>query len=124
MCSWWIPNYLETISLRALPALKEGSLEDGISIFSLVLGLMPSLAARSFTSKVPKPTSATFSPAASASEIASITAAGDLNAAAGAACAGANEHQQHQDGTAGLRPQVKVDGRKSGGGDDRRHLKA
>ena len=48
----------------------------------------------------------------------------DLDAAAGAACAGANEHQQHQDGTAGLRPQVEVDGRKSGGGDDRRHLKA
>ena len=48
-------------SLRALPALKTGALEAGISISSPVDGLWPLRAARTFASKVPKPTRETFS---------------------------------------------------------------
>ena len=41
--------------LRALPALKEGTFEALISIFSPVWGLRPSLALRSLTENFPKP---------------------------------------------------------------------
>ena len=50
-----------------LPTLKDGTLLAAICIVSPVCGFRPSLAARSFTSNVPKPTSDTFSPLISAS---------------------------------------------------------
>jgi len=48
--------------LNALPGLKAGALEAGISMVAPVAGFLPVRAARSFTSKVPKPTSCTLSP--------------------------------------------------------------
>src|SRR3712207_6996460 len=42
-------------SLRALPALKAGTLWAGIFIFSPVWGFLPSLALRSRTENFPKP---------------------------------------------------------------------
>src|SRR5918997_3434691 len=53
--------------LRALPALKEGTLEALIFIFSPVWGFLPSLALRSLTENLPKPVILTSSPALSAS---------------------------------------------------------
>ena len=47
-------NYL-TASLRALPALNAGTLEAAILISLPVCGLRPLRAARSRTSKLPKP---------------------------------------------------------------------
>ena len=47
-------NYL-TASLRALPALNAGTLEAAIVISLPVCGLRPLRAARSRTSKLPKP---------------------------------------------------------------------
>lgn len=49
--------------------------------------------------------------------------AGNLDAAAGTARAGADKHEEHQHRLAGSIPQVKVSGGKAGGGDDGRHLK-
>src|SRR3712207_689964 len=54
-------------SLRALPALKEGTLEALIFIFSPVWGFLPSLALRSLTENFPKPVILTSSPPLSAS---------------------------------------------------------
>src|ERR687894_123296 len=53
--------------LRALPALKEGTLEALIFIFSPVWGFLPSLALRSLTENFPKPVILTSSPPLSAS---------------------------------------------------------
>ena len=58
-------DYLLTASLKSLPALKAGAFAAAISISAPVCGLRPLRAARSRTSKVPKPTKATFSPLAS-----------------------------------------------------------
>lgn len=67
------------MSFRALPALKEGTLAAAIWIGAPVCGLRPVRAARSFTLKEPKPTSATelpdFKDEAMASVIASIARA-------------------------------------------------
>src|ERR671917_1710459 len=54
-------------SLRALPALKAGTLEAAIFIFSPVWGFLPSLALRSRTENFPKPVILTSSPPLSAS---------------------------------------------------------
>src|SRR5215218_614729 len=54
-------------SLRALPALKAGTLEAAIFIFSPVWGFVPSLALRSRTENFPKPVILTSSPPLSAS---------------------------------------------------------
>src|SRR5215212_2518373 len=54
-------------SLRALPALKAGTLEAAIFIFSPVWGFLPSLALRSRTENFPKPVILTSSPLLSAS---------------------------------------------------------
>src|SRR5215213_1896180 len=54
-------------SLRALPALKAGTLEAAIFIFSPVWGFLPSLALRSRTENLPKPVILTSSPLLSAS---------------------------------------------------------
>src|SRR3712207_5777239 len=54
-------------SLRALPALKAGTLWAGIFIFSPVWGFLPSLALRSRTENFPKPVIRTSSPPLSAS---------------------------------------------------------
>ena len=51
-----------TESLNALPGLKAGALEAGISMVAPVAGFLPVRAARSFTSKVPKPSSCTLAP--------------------------------------------------------------
>lgn len=48
-------------SLRALLALKRGTMAAGILIFSPVCGLRPSPACRLVTWNVPKPTRRTFS---------------------------------------------------------------
>ena len=50
-------NYLLTLSLRAFPALKAGTVHAGIFISSFVCGFNPVLAALFLVSKVPKPTS-------------------------------------------------------------------
>ena len=50
-------RYYFTASLRALPGLNAGTLLAGISISSPVCGLRPLRAARSRTSKLPKPIS-------------------------------------------------------------------
>ena len=47
--------------------------------------------------------------------------AGDLDTAAGAACAGSDEHYQHHYGSGELRPEVVVNGGEAGGGDQRSH---
>lgn len=49
-----ILNYF-TASLRALPALNAGTFDAAISISAPVCGLRPLRAARSRTSKLPKP---------------------------------------------------------------------
>src|SRR5215210_2585035 len=54
-------------SLRALPALKEGTLEAAIFIFWPVWGFLPSLALRSLTQNLPKPVILTSSPPLSVS---------------------------------------------------------
>src|SRR3712207_1207458 len=54
-------------SLRALPALKDGTLEAAIFIFSPVWGFLPYLALRSRTENFPKPVILTSSPLLSAS---------------------------------------------------------
>ena len=54
--------------------MKEGTFAAGISITSPVRGFLPVRAARVLTSNVPKPTRATLSPSARASEIESTTA--------------------------------------------------
>src|SRR5829696_1655925 len=54
-------------SLRALPALKPGTLEAAIFIFSPVWGFLPSLALRSRTENFPKPVILTSSPLLSVS---------------------------------------------------------
>src|SRR3712207_7325089 len=54
-------------SLRALPALKAGTLWAGIFIFSPIWGFLPSLALRSRTENFPKPVILTSSPPLSAS---------------------------------------------------------
>lgn len=59
-------NYF-TASLSALPGLKAGTLEAAISISLPVCGLRPLRAARSRTSKLPKPINCTLSPFARAS---------------------------------------------------------
>jgi hypothetical protein len=59
--------------LRALPALKAGTLEAGILIFSPVWGFLPSLALRSRTENFPKPVIRTSSPPLSASESAFLS---------------------------------------------------
>ena len=63
-----------TASLNALPALKAGALDAGISICSLVCGFKPVRAARSLSSNVPNPTSCTLSPFLTAPMISSIRA--------------------------------------------------
>src|SRR5918999_4459668 len=54
-------------SLRALPALKEGTLEAAIFIFWPVWGFLPSLALRCRTENLPKPVILTSSPPLSVS---------------------------------------------------------
>ena len=61
-------------SFNALPALNTGSLAAGISTVSLVRGLRPVRASRFFTSKEPKPTNCTLSPAFIASASVSVRA--------------------------------------------------
>lgn len=56
-----LSKYL-TASFNALPALNAGTLLAGISISLPVWGLRPLRAARSRTSKFPKPINWTFSP--------------------------------------------------------------
>ncbi|BAM61482.1 DNA-binding protein HU [Streptococcus dysgalactiae subsp. equisimilis RE378] len=70
---FYLCNYL-TASLRALPALKAGTFEAAISISAPVCGLRPLRAARSRTSKLPKPINCTFSPSARKASIAENTA--------------------------------------------------
>ena len=55
-------NYSFTRSFRAFPALNFGALEAAIVIVSPVWGFLPSLAALSLTSNVPKPTNWIFPP--------------------------------------------------------------
>ena len=50
-------DYFATVSFRAAPALKAGTLVAGIFMGFLVRGLMPLRAALSLVSKVPKPIS-------------------------------------------------------------------
>src|SRR5690606_18678442 len=52
-----------TASRSPLPALKPGTLAAAILRVAPVAGLRPSRAARSFTTKLPKPTRFTLSPA-------------------------------------------------------------
>ena len=59
--------YYFTASLSALPGLKAGTLLAAISISLPVCGLRPLRAARSRTSKLPKPINCTLSPFARAS---------------------------------------------------------
>ena len=61
----YLRNYF-TASLSALPGLNAGTLLAAISISSPVCGLRPLRAARSRTSKLPKPINCTFSPSSRA----------------------------------------------------------
>ena len=54
--------------------MKTGAFEAAILIFSIVDGLMPSLAGLSLTLNVPKPTNETLSPATIASVSTSVNA--------------------------------------------------
>ena len=49
--------------------------------------------------------------------------AGDLQSAGSRTGTAAHKHQQEQNGTGQIRPQVEVCRREAGGGQDRRHLK-
>ena len=69
-----------TLSFRALPALKAGALEAVISTASPVRGLRAVRAARFTTSKLPKPTICTFSPAVRDSVTVSVKAARTFSA--------------------------------------------
>ena len=60
-------NYLLSASANSAPALNFATFLAAIWIFSLVAGLIPSRAGRSFTLKVPKPTNWILSPAMRAS---------------------------------------------------------
>jgi NAD(P)-dependent dehydrogenase (short-subunit alcohol dehydrogenase family) len=53
-------NYLLSASANSAPALNFATFLAAIWIFSLVAGLIPSRAGRSFTLKVPKPTNWIF----------------------------------------------------------------
>ena len=55
-----------TKSLKAFPALNAGTLQAAILIFSPVCGFLPSRAALSRASNVPKPIKETLSPALTA----------------------------------------------------------
>src|SRR5690606_40573714 len=63
-----------TASRRPLPGLKPGRRAAAICRVAPVCGLRPSRAARSFTAKVPKPTSETLSPLRSALVMVSVRA--------------------------------------------------
>ena len=63
-----------TCSFKPLPALNAGDLEAAIVIVLPFCGLRPSRAARSRTSKVPKPITCTLPPAANSSATVSNTA--------------------------------------------------
>lgn len=68
-----LPHHL-TFSLRAFPGLNFGTFLSGMVMGFLVCGFTPFLAAAFLTSKLPNPTSWTFSPFARASVIVSRTA--------------------------------------------------
>ena len=65
-------NYALTASFKAFPALNFGALQASIFIVFPVCGFLPSLAALSLTSNVPKPTNCTFSPFLSSSDTTSM----------------------------------------------------
>lgn len=67
-------HYALIASFNAFPALNFGFLDAAIVMVSPLLGFLPSLSGRSATSKVPKPTNCTLSPAFNAPSTTAVKA--------------------------------------------------